>query len=99
VKLSERRGKYETLESLLADISEILGIPEDLVDIIDLDRAKPEVKANIIGNSIIIIDRGYYKKLVREVGEVFNEYSEYRELSVKEWLSSDSTSVNSAVVK
>jgi len=34
VKLSERRGKYETLESLLADISEILDISEDLIDII-----------------------------------------------------------------
>jgi len=99
VKLSERRGKYEALASLLGDISEILGIPEDLIDIIDLDRADPEVKAGIIRNSIIIIDRGYYKELVREVEEVFNEYSEYSELSVKEWLSSDSTSVNSAVVK
>jgi len=99
VKLSERRGKYEALASLLADISEILGIPEDLIDIIDLDRADPEVKASIIRNSVIIIDRGYYRELVREVEEVFNEYSEYRELSVKKWLSSDSTSVNSAVVK
>ncbi|UNQ74396.1 type VII toxin-antitoxin system HepT family RNase toxin [Infirmifilum sp. NZ] len=100
VKLSERRGKYETLASLLADIAGILGIPEDLVDVIDLDRADPEVKASIVRNSIVIIDRGYYGELLREVDEAFREYGEYRELSIREWLlSEDPTSVDPAVVK
>jgi len=100
VKVSERRGKYETLASLIADISEILGVPEDLIDVIDLDRADPEVKASVVRGSIVIIDRGYYRELVREVEEVFREYGEYRELSIREWLlSRNPTSVDPAVVK
>jgi len=43
VKLSAVKDRYEVLTSILTDISEILKVPEECIDLIDLDRADPEV--------------------------------------------------------
>jgi len=100
VKLSAVRDRYEVLTSVLTDISEILKVPEECVDLIDLDRADPEVKAGILRNSVVIIDRGYYEELVKEVENLLKEYGELRELSIKEWLySQDPTSVDISIIK
>ncbi|MCE4613578.1 MAG: DUF86 domain-containing protein [Desulfurococcales archaeon] len=99
VKLSGGR-KYDVLARLAAEISRELGVPDDRVDIIDLDRADPEIKAEVARSPIIVVDRGYYGELVREVERVFREYGEYRELSLREWLGSrDPTSIDALVVK
>jgi len=100
VKLSGTCRKYDVLISLLGDISRILRVPEDRIDLIDLDRADPEVKLSVLRGSIIVIDGGYREELVREVEETYLEHSEYSRLSLNEWLwSEDPTSINMAVVK
>jgi len=92
--------KYDVLAALISEISSILCVPEESVDIIDLDRADPEVKAEVVKNSIVVIDKGYYRKLVNELGNTLNEYGEYRELSIREWLSSeDPTTIDLGLIK
>jgi len=78
VKLGEAPDRYGALASILTDISRALGIPEECIDLIDLDRADVEIKAGILENSIVIVDRGYYGKLVKELGEALKEFGEFR---------------------
>jgi len=100
VKLSEAPDRYGALASILTGVSRALGVPEDCIDLIDLDRAGVELKASILRNSIVVIDRGYYEELVKELEEVLRGYGELRELSIREWLySRDPTSIDVSVVK
>jgi len=100
VKLCGASGKYDVLAELVGEISEALSVPEEYIDVIDLDRADPEIKAEVVRSSVIVVDRSYYGRLVREVEEVYSEYGEYRELSAGEWLrSEDPTTIDPAVVK
>lgn len=100
VKVTNGFNKYGILAELIAEMSKRLNVPEDRIDIIDLDRADPEIKAEVIKGSVIVVDKGYYNDLVKEVEDIFKEYSEYRELSIKEWLeSNDPTSINVSMLK
>jgi len=100
VKLSGAPDRYGALASILADVSRALGVPEECIDLIDLDRADVELKASILRNSIVVIDRGYYAELVKELEEVLREYGELGELSIREWLyPRDPTSIDVLVVK
>ncbi|PUA31944.1 MAG: hypothetical protein B7O98_08130 [Zestosphaera tikiterensis] len=54
----------------------------------------------MLRNSVVIIDRGYYEELVKEVENLLKEYGELRELSIKEWLySQDPASVDISIIK
>jgi len=99
VKLSEAPNRYGALASILTSVSRALGVPEECIDLVDLDRADVELKASILRNSIVVIDRGYYAELIKEL-EVLREYGELRELSIREWLySCDPTSIDVSIVK
>jgi len=100
VKFSKVLDRYGALASILTDVSRALGVPEECIDLIDLDRADIEIKASILRNSIVVIDRGYYGELVKELEEVLREYGELRELSIREWLySHDPTSIDISLIK
>jgi len=83
VKLSRAPDRYGALASILTGVSRALGVPEECIDLIDLDRADVELKAGILRDSIVVIDRGYYIELVKELEEVLREHGEPRELSIR----------------
>ncbi len=100
VKVCDKERKYDILAELVAEIATVLGVPEELIDVVDLDRADLEIKAAILRNSIVIVDKGYLSKLVEEIEKIYPEHSEYRDLSIAEWLlSSDPTTVDVNIVK
>ncbi len=96
----DRNEKYDILVALVSEIAIVLNVPGEHIDIIDLDRADLEIKAEVLRSSIVIIDRGYLKELIKEVEKTYPEYSEYRDLSIREWLASnDSTTIDMKLLK
>jgi len=96
----EAEDKYATLAALVDRASKALGV-EEAIDVVDLDRADPTLKARILEEGLVIVDRkGFREKLLRELGQVPPDYWEYASLSLKEWLRSDNpTSIDVEVVK
>jgi uncharacterized protein YutE (UPF0331/DUF86 family)/predicted nucleotidyltransferase len=96
----EAEDKYATLAALVDRASKALGV-EEAIDVVDLDRADPTLKARILEEGLVIVDRkGFREKLLRELGQVPPDYWEYAALSLKEWLRSDNpTSIDVEVVK
>jgi len=92
--------KYSVLLDVLDAVSEALGVSADRVDLVDLDRADLDLKRAVLEGGVVLVDRGYLGQLAREVARRYPEYHEYRELSLREWLSSsDPSSVDAGVVK
>jgi uncharacterized protein YutE (UPF0331/DUF86 family) len=100
IAVKASKDKYEVMVKVKEVVSRELKICEDIVDIVDVDRADVCLKKHILENSIVLIDKGYLKSLVREVTEKYPEYEEYLKLSIREWLNSqDPTKIDLEIVK
>jgi uncharacterized protein YutE (UPF0331/DUF86 family)/predicted nucleotidyltransferase len=99
VKVADLQGKYETFCKVLQEIAS-LGISEEAIDIVDLDRADIEMEKEVAVNSIVLLDKvGYKQKLVKRINMTYTPYREMLDRSVKEWLSSeDPSSINASMV-
>ena len=92
--------KYRILCRFIEELSDALGINEDKLDIIDIDRADLELKRRIISEGITIVGKGYLKGLMAEVSRSYPEHEEYLNLSIREWLAAhDPTSIDLTVIK
>jgi uncharacterized protein YutE (UPF0331/DUF86 family)/predicted nucleotidyltransferase len=96
----EAEDKYVILAKLVEEASEVLGV-EGGIDLVDLDRADPMLKARVLVEGIVIIDRrGFRGELLRELNQVPLEYWEYAALSLEEWLKSDNPMpIDAGIVK
>jgi len=95
----EAEDKYATLIALVEKASEALGV-EGAIDVVDLDRADLMLKARVLEEGLVIVDRkGFREKLLRELGQVPPDYWEYAALSLEEWLRSDSPDIDVGAVK
>ena len=96
----EAEDKYTTLATLVEKASEALGV-EEAIDIADLDRADPTLKARVLEEGIVIVDRkGFREKLLRELSQIPPDYWEHANLSLEEWLRSDNpASIDAGAVK
>jgi len=95
----EAEDKYTTLATLVKKASEALGV-EEAIDIADLDRADPTLKARVLEEGIVIVDRkGFREKLLRELSQIPPDYWEHANLSLEEWLRSDNPSIDAGAVK
>jgi uncharacterized protein YutE (UPF0331/DUF86 family)/predicted nucleotidyltransferase len=96
-----RNGKYRTLCRVVEGASRILNIPEEYVDVVDLDRADLDLRKEVAVNGIVLVDRANYMRgLIDEVNAKYIEYSEIKERSLKEWLSlADPSSIDLSIVK
>jgi len=97
----EGSDKYTILARLIEELSEALGIGEEAIDIVDLDRADTMLKARILEETLTLINKENFKeKLLEELSRVHPDYWDYAELSLREWLGSeDQASVDVTVVK
>jgi uncharacterized protein YutE (UPF0331/DUF86 family)/predicted nucleotidyltransferase len=97
----EGSDKYETLARLVREISETLGVGEELIDIVDLDRADTMVKARVLQEGLVLVDKKNFKeKLHEELSQVNPDYWEYAVFSLREWLKlEDPTHIDVIVVK
>ncbi len=92
--------KYQVLCQVLRLAAEALGIPEEKIDVVDLDRADIDLKREIVAHGLTLVDKvGFRSKLISELDAVYPEYGEMLKLSLREWLESDPLSVNAAIVK
>jgi uncharacterized protein YutE (UPF0331/DUF86 family)/predicted nucleotidyltransferase len=90
----EAEDKYTTLATLVKKASEALGV-EEAIDIADLDRADPTLKARVLEEGVVIVDRkGFREKLLRELSQIPPNYWEHANLSLEEWLRSDNPSID-----
>lgn len=97
IKVTGKR-KYDTLYKLTLKLSKTLGIPEEQIDIVDIDRADIELKAKIIHESIVIVDKGYLNKLHSELSSKYQEHKEYLDISLREWLHNPNPSTIDIVI-
>jgi uncharacterized protein YutE (UPF0331/DUF86 family)/predicted nucleotidyltransferase len=97
----EGGDKYATLARLVKEISEALGVGEELIDIVDLDRADAMLKARVLQEGLALVDKKNFKeKLHEELSQVNPDYWEYAALSLREWLKlEDPTHIDVMVVK
>jgi len=95
------RDKYSSLCKVIEVLSRSLGIPEEQIDLVDLDRADLELKKEVMANGVIILDKiGYRERLVKELNTSYPEYGENRRISIDEWLRlRDPSSINLEIVK
>jgi len=94
------RDKYEVLLEVAERVAGELGVSVDLVDVVDLDRASLELKKRVVEEGLVLVDRGYWRRLAEEVARRYPEYAEHLEFSIKEWLSSpDPTRIDVGVLK
>lgn len=93
--------RFHTLSSVVLSVSRALGVFEDRIDVIDLDRTRIDLKREVVKSGLVLFDRGSrWKELVEEVTAKSPAYSELKDLSIREWLSSpDPSSINVEVVK
>ena len=101
VAVKVENDKYATLTALVKKLSEALGVGEEAIDIVDLDRADTVLKARVLEEGLVLIDRrGVKEELLNELSQIPPDYWEYAALSIGEWLrSNSSTSVDTGVVK
>lgn len=94
-------GKYEAACAVIAKLAEALSIPEEHIDIVDLDRAELELKKEVLVQGIVLVDKiNYRKKLVDEINLKYPEYGEIKERTIREWLrSQDPSSIDLHTVK
>ena len=97
----EGSDKYATLARLVKEISEALGIGEESIDIVDLDRADTMLKVRVLQEGLVLVDKKNFKeKLREELSRVHQDYWEYAALSLREWLKlEDPTHIDIMVVK
>lgn len=101
IGVKQGADRPRTLSSVIVSISRALEVFEDRIDVIDLDRAEIDLKREIIKSGRVLLDReDQWEKLVQEVTAKSPAYSELRDLSVREWLSSnDPSSIDAEVIK
>jgi uncharacterized protein YutE (UPF0331/DUF86 family)/predicted nucleotidyltransferase len=99
--LAEGADRLRTLSNVVLSVSRALGVLEDKVDVVDLDRAGIDLKKEIVESGLVLCDKNdRWERLVGEVTANHPAYSELRSLSIREWLSSsDPSSINVGVVK
>jgi uncharacterized protein YutE (UPF0331/DUF86 family)/predicted nucleotidyltransferase len=97
----EGRDKYKTLARLFEELSDVLGVREEAIDIVDLDRADTMLKARLLEEAHILIDKKNYKeKLLKELSHVHPDFWEYTSMSVREWLKTENPpSLDTTLVK
>ena len=86
----ESNDSLGSIASLVGEISRTLNIPEDRVDIVDIDKASPPLKYKILTQGTKLIDRkGAESTLVLDVTEGYPVYNTDNEYLVKSWLKED----------
>lgn len=92
--------KYAVILNVVDAVSRVLGVDPDVLDIVDLDRAGLEVKRRVALEGLILVDRGYLREMLMELISAYPEYSEYKSLSISEWLhAGDPSSIDFSIVK
>lgn len=94
--------KLRVLSGVVLAFARALGMPEDRVDVVDLDRAGIDLKREVVRSGVVLVDRGNkWGELIKEATLESPTYSELLDLSLKEWLSSPNppSSINPEVVK
>lgn len=71
---------------VLSSISKALGVCEGKIDILDLARAPLHLKAKVLSEGIIIIDRGYDNTLRLEVNTRYPEIAYQTRVLLRKWL-------------
>ncbi len=100
VKVLEGWDKLDVICKLVLRLSEALKVPEDRIDVIDLDKADLEIKARTLREGVVIVDRGYLNELRREVESNYFEHRNYLKLSIREWIQgSDPSSIDLTIIK
>lgn len=91
----------ERLGELWSKLARALGLSEDRVDLVDLNRASLHLKFNVLTKGVKLIERGRFEEdLIRELNEKYPEVRMLQELSLKEWLSStDPSKIDPLIVK
>lgn len=79
--------KYSLFCKLIDSLSRTLGVGEEQIDLVDLDRANLAIKGEIVKSGIVLVDRSDYKRrLIGELDAKYIEYDEIQNLSIREWL-------------
>ena len=101
VWLTGGADRLRTLANVVLSVSNALGVLEDRIDVVDLDRAGIDLKKEIVESGLVLFDRSdRLKILVEEVTAKHPVYSELESFSIREWLSSsDPSSINVEVIK
>ena len=84
-----RDNSLEKQAALTYKIAKALKIPEDRVDLVDLSRASPHLKYNVLRCGVKLIDRGLGESLTREVTELSPERREEFSILLRSWLCED----------
>jgi len=97
---SGSRDRYEVLLGIAHIVADVFNAEPEAVDVIDLERASIDLKKKVLEEGMVLIDRGYLARLVKEVEKLYPEYHEYARLSIEEWLRSrDPAEIDVDVVK
>ncbi|MDW8061817.1 MAG: DUF86 domain-containing protein [Nitrososphaerota archaeon] len=76
----------QAFAEVLSSISKTLGVCEDKIDILDLARAPLHLKAKVLSEGILIIDRGYDDTLRLEVNTRYPEVAYQTRVLLRKWL-------------
>ena len=72
IKIRDGTDKEAIMRSTAAELAFALDIPEDHVDLLDLEGSNPYLKEEVIRNGIILLDREDYKnKLMSELNAFY----------------------------
>ena len=93
--------KYSVFCRLVERLAGALSVPEERIDIVDLDRADLDLTKEVATHSLIVVDKaGYGSKIVKELSLKYPERGELIRLDVEEWLrSNDPSSIDLNAVK
>jgi len=94
-------GKYSSLCRIVESLSKALGVEEERIDLVDIDRASLELKKEVLVDGIVLLDNmNYRRRLLAELNAKYIEYDELQSINIREWVDSkDPSSIDLRVVK
>ena len=93
--------KYSSFCRVIESLSKALGVKEEQIDLVDLDRADLELKKEVLVKGVVLLDNTDYRgKLIAELDAKYIEYDELQGISVREWVNSkDPSRLDLQIVK
>jgi uncharacterized protein YutE (UPF0331/DUF86 family)/predicted nucleotidyltransferase len=82
-------NSFEKQADILWRIAKASHTSEDRIDLVDLSRAGPHLKYNILREGIKLIDKGFEEQLIRELIEHYPETRENLNIVLRTWLKED----------
>ncbi|MEM3676763.1 MAG: HepT-like ribonuclease domain-containing protein [Candidatus Bathyarchaeia archaeon] len=80
-------GESRVIPYLTAELSRVLGIPEEEVSVLNLEDAGPILKLKVLSRGVRLLDRGMYgKELMREIEPETVDLLENERESFRAWL-------------